>query len=63
MGITFNRPDFTGAASNSKQDRNMLQQIQAIKQKHPNPNKPEPIKAASMSSKSAAGTPLAANSS
>jgi len=38
MGVTFNRPDFSGAAANQKQHNNMLQQINAIKRQNPNPN-------------------------
>jgi len=40
MGMTFNRPNFAGAAANQKQQNNMLAQISAFKKKNPNPPAP-----------------------
>ena len=42
MGMTFNRPNFAGAAANQKQQNNMLAQISAFKKKNPNPPAPAP---------------------
>jgi len=36
MGMTFNRPNFSGATANQAQQNNMLKQINEIKKKNPN---------------------------
>lgn len=35
-GISFNRPDFSGATSNQKQQNNILQQMNLFKKQNPN---------------------------